>query len=76
MTEIRVSLKMKTIIALRIKDTIILITILIQFLYRKNYCKSFVNAHAAYEIDLAEEKEEKFEYIVQCELSKANKGKL
>ena len=53
-----------------------LITILIQFLYRKNYCKSFVNAHAAYEIDLAEEKEEKFEYIVQCELSKANKGKL
>ena len=73
MTETRVSLKMKTIIALRIKDTIILITILIQFLYRKNYCKSFVNAHAAYEIDLAEEKEE---YIVQCELSKAYKGKL
>ena len=42
MTENRVSLKKKTIIALRIKDTIILITILIQFLYRKNYCKSFV----------------------------------
>ena len=42
MTETRVSLEKKTIIALRIKDTIILITILIQFLYRKNYCKSFV----------------------------------
>ena len=37
--------------------------------------QEFRTAHAAYEIDLAAEKEEKCEDIVRCELSKANKEK-